>query len=234
MRLSKLLNIVFPDMCPLCSERQPEDGKPICSTCFSDLSIIHGRTCTKCGGPLLTEHARCRECTDSPRVWWQSAVSAFCFDGLSREAVHRFKYHGDVSLIPFLSDACISAWNERCPDKTVDCIVPVPLHWLRKLRRGYNQSEMICTEISQALSAPMIRAVKRVRWTPPQAQLSKSKRQNNLKNAFLVSNQERIRGKSLLLVDDVMTTGSTLNECSRQLVKAGAAEVNILTIARRL
>lgn len=233
MKLPNILRLIFPSICPLCQESGVE-SEPICKTCYSELNSIHGKICSKCGAPLLTDHSLCRECTDNPRIWWQSAASAFCFDGLARAAIHRFKYHGDVSLIPFLADASMTAWNTRYPDKQVDCVIPVPLHWLRKMTRGYNQAEMVCAEISRTHSIPLECGLKRVRWTSPQAHLSKSKRSRNLKNAFVVVNKEAICGKRVLLFDDVMTTGSTLNECSRRLVKAGATEVNILTIARRL
>jgi len=230
---SRLRSMVFPAICPLCLDEAIASAT-ICNTCYAELDIIHGKICNKCGGPLITEHSLCKECSDNPRIWWKSAASAFCFEGLARSAVHRFKYHKDVSLVPFLAESSLTAWKSRYPDVEIDCIVPVPLHWLRKLKRGYNQSEMICNELARRLEIPVCNAVRRSRWTPPQASLSKANRGKNLKNAFIVSLPECIQGKVVLLFDDVMTTGVTLSECSRSMIKAGAKEVHVLTIARRL
>ena len=229
---TRLLKYILPDICPLC-RRQPPGDRGICDTCCHDIAFITGTVCPKCGGPLLTNYSLCRECSDSPRIWWNAAASAFRFEGKARSLVHQFKYRGDVATVPFIAESCLTAWNDRCKDIHIDCLTPVPLHWFRQLARGYNQSEMICDELSQKLGVPKLGLLRRTRWTPPQAQLSRSQRKRNLGNAFAVRDASLLRGKSILLVDDVMTTGTTLNECARKLVKAGAKEVNVLTIARR-
>lgn len=230
---SLFLDFLLPDNCPIC-RKQPGCDLGICDDCRRDVPFIFGTVCPKCGGPLMTDHSLCRECEDSPRLWWNVAASAFRFEGTARSVVHRFKYHGDVAVVPFIADSCLNAWKDRCGDTAIDCLAPVPLHWFRKFTRGYNQSDMICRELGRRMGVEICDALKRTRWTPPQAQLSRSKRTRNLSNAFAVRDNAAVAGKSIMLVDDVMTTGTTLNECARKLVKAGAKEVNVLTIARRL
>lgn len=225
-------NFVYPDICPACRKLPTADELAICAACDRCMDYIHGRTCPKCGAELLTEHSICRECEGNPRNW-EYAVSAFRFEGQLRHCLHRFKYNGDVALAPYLGESAWSAWKRRYPDVSVDCICPVPLHWFRRFTRGYNQSELVGQEIARAADLPIKLLLRRRRWTAPQAGLSRTKRRGNLSNAFEVRGDQDVADLTVLLIDDVMTTGSTLHECTRYLYKAGVAHVHILTVARR-
>ena len=228
-----MLGYALPKVCPICREREPTT-QGLCGECHASMNLISGAVCYKCGGPLMTEHSLCRECINSPRIWWNKAVSAFRFEGGSRTLVHKFKYHGDVATLPFIAQSCKNAWEKQSGALEVDCIVPVPLHWIRRLKRGYNQTELVCNELSKCWNVPTMKLLRRVKHTQPQARLSKNKRKKNLNNAFAVREPKKVRDKSILLMDDVMTTGTTLAECAAKLVKDGAKQVNVLTIARRI
>ena len=117
-------------------------------------------------------------------------------------------------------------------DERFDAILPVPMHWWRRWKRGFNQSELLAAAISRSTAAPVLRELVRRRRTPPQAGLSLEARQDNVKESFRVRRRERVKGKRILLVDDVMTTGSTATACAVALKKAGAASVVLLTLAR--
>jgi ComF family protein len=226
------LNLLYPAVCPVCVLREPQTDRPLCRLCNRTLEFVPGPACERCGGVLDTEHAECAECRDNPRRW-QHAASAFVFCGLARHCVHRFKYHGDTTLAPFLAASAWQAWQRNNADVHLDCIAPVPLHWFRRFARGYNQAELICRELHQLNGIPTEPLLKRHRWTSPQANLSRSKRQKNLRNAFIIRPGQEAKDKHVLLVDDVMTTGATLHACTKQLLKAGVATVHVLTVARR-
>ncbi len=232
MQMAAALQLIYPPVCPVCRLGPPAAETPICAACRELINYIPGPVCAGCGGGLDTPYSQCRECQDNPRVW-QRAAAALIFDGLARQCIHRFKYSGDTSLTPFLAAEAWRAWQRNCPDVRPDFLAPVPLHWLRRLLRGYNQAELICGELSRLSSLPIRPVLQRYRWTSPQASLSRTKRRENLRKAFRLRNGIKLEGKEILLVDDVMTTGSTLEECTRQLLRADAKAVHILIVARR-
>ena len=225
------VGLAFPPICPVC-RMAAAAAAGVCDHCRAQLPYIPGPACRRCGGRLDTPQAECRDCADNPRRW-ERAASAFVFAGLARDCVHRFKYHGDVALVRFLAGAAWAAWQRGQPDGRAELIVPVPLHWCRALLRGYNQAELIAAELGRHSGWPLIPALCRRRWTPPQSRLSRAGRRENLRRAFAVTRPAAVHGRAVLLVDDVMTTGTTLDECTRRLLAAGAAAVHVLTVARR-
>ena len=156
----------------------------------------------------------------------------FDFGGLARFIVHQLKYRGNVSLSPFLARAVWDRWMVSHGTGQIDLVTAVPLHWLRKARRGYNQAELVAREFCVLADLPYRDLLKRWRWTRPQSRLSSTERRRNLKKAFVISSRFNLANKRVLLVDDVLTTGSTLAVCSEKLLEAGAASVDIMTVAR--
>lgn len=233
MKLSQLYRMVYPDICCICQAYPPEGDTRVCRRCRQGLPYIYEPICRSCGGPLASDFSLCHECDNNPRIW-EHAATAFRFDGLARQCVHRLKYNGDIALTPFLAQSAWQAWHKLYPDVALDYICPVPLHWWRKFRRGYNQAEMLCLELARQSDIPHLPLLQRHRPTQPQANLSRARRLRNLSKAFRVRPKYDLKGKEILLVDDVMTTGSTLAECCKSLLKGGAAKVHILTIARRV
>jgi ComF family protein len=146
--------------------------------------------------------------------------------------VHAFKYQRQTSLAPFLAGAMADAWRRYGAVPAPDLLVPVPLHWLREFSRGYNQAGLLAQCLGRELRRPAISVLRRHRRTSQQARLHYEQRLKNISGAFTVKKPSIIAGKSLLLVDDVFTTGATLSAATTALLGAGAAAVYVVTAAR--
>lgn len=158
--------------------------------------------------------------------------AAYCFgayEGVLRDLIHIYKYGKVPTLARPLADYVMDALPR---DERFDAIVPVPLHWRRKWQRGFNQAELLAREISRRCGVPVTKALRRVRWTGVQAGLSNHARRENVAAAFRCARRAGITGKRILLIDDVMTTGSTASACAQALKRAGAARVALLAAAR--
>jgi competence protein ComFC len=167
------------------------------------------------------------------RTWHLSAIAAACrYEGLIRELIHRFKYGRDTTLAPLLGEIlCGVTQDPRISGKQFDAIVPVPLHALREREREFNQAALLASFLSKRTSLPVKPLLKRFKNTPPQAGFDRALRMENLSGAFVLRGNVSVHA-SFLLVDDVTTTGSTLDACARLLREAGAAEVCAVSVAR--
>jgi len=220
-----LLNLLFPPRCIVCRHL----GTWLCVDCVSRLPFIAGPVCRRCGTPLPqgTLCARCRHAP--PRM--ERIHSILLFEGPVRTAVHRLKYRDGRALAEPLG-ALMADWWDRHPLE-VDLIVPVPLHPRRLRQRGYNQAALLARQLGRHAGLPVQeKALSRVRATPPQMRLSAEARRQNVRGAFRCTDEEEIAGRRVLLVDDVCTTGATLEACANALQTAGAAGVLALTLAR--
>jgi len=161
------------------------------------------------------------------------AVAPLLSRGVARELVHRFKYGGELWLAQPLADfAERGLADERVEGKVFDAVIPVPLHPLRKREREFNQAEVLGREIARRRGWAFCDALQRRKYTVTQTHFDRTHRMQNLRDAFAIRQNRSVQGKHLLLVDDVLTTGSTLDECARVLLEAGAASVHALTVAR--
>ncbi len=159
-----------------------------------------------------------------------AVVSAAPFASPVREMIHAFKYEGSPGLDALMGDWMAKAWSQA--GHPVDAIVPVPLHRRRRGERGYNQSELLARRVGVACNLPIWpNALKRVRYTTQQAKLDVAARQKNLADAFR-ADEGQVRGKCVVLVDDVFTTGATLRECAKALLESGVYDVCALTLTR--
>ena len=209
---------------------EDQTDRPCCPVCAELLRLPDGPRCPGCGGFLDNTLAQCSECLERPQRAWVQAVSASHYDGPLRELVGRFKYRGDTALAPVLAHLAAESWRRHGSGRP-DLIVPVPLHWRRQFSRGYNQARLLSQELSRELGIPMAMLLRRQRFTRQQASLDFSSRQTNVKRSFSLDSGHRIAGRHLLLVDDVLTTGATLDAAARVLA-ASEAVVSVLTIAR--
>jgi len=225
--IPKFLNFLYPSECPSCSEETDAfSTAPFCSACWSGIKKYSGPSCSVCATPFTSEDARvCSECMKKP-PYFAKAISYGLFDGTLAEAIHLFKFQRIKRLYKPLGDLLLTF-----DIAGIDALVPVPLT-VRGLReRGFNQSLLLAKTFSDKTKTPLIMdGLLKKRDTAPQIGLSKKERRLNLKGAF--SAGRKFPGMRLLLIDDVMTTCSTADECSKELLRAGAAEVTVLTLAR--
>jgi len=200
-----------------------------CADCLKKLPFITGRRCPACGGFLSGIFESCSDCLSSGERPWHAAYAVFSYRDAAAEAVRLFKFGKRTALAkPFGRFMA-----ESLPDSSAyDFLVPVPLHWFRFLQRGFNQSLLLAEEVSGRTGIPVLNALYRTRYTRHQAFLNREERLKNIHGVFSLRSPETIRGKKILLIDDVMTTGTTLEEAVRMLLKS-AAEVDVLVLARR-
>ena len=188
--------------------------------------------CGRGGGPYSFDERGCAACRDR-RVPYDGLVRVGPYAGPLRSLVLAYKYERRLDLGPVLGRvlaerAALAAWAER-----VELVVPVPLHWTRRMHRGFNQAEMLGRESARAVGVRgTVRALRRVRPTPHQTRLPPSRRVENVRGAFAVRRRgAKVEGRRVLLVDDVLTSGATAEECARTLKRAGAAEVYVAVLA---
>lgn len=214
-----LLDVAFPPKCHACGRL---DTRPLCDACRAAFADIHPPACVRCGSPGAD---LCRSCRERPPFRFERAVGAGSFEGALRAAILRLKYHGRVRLAEPLGDYLAEALG-RAGDLGIEVVAPVPLHWSRLRQRGFNQSELLARPVAAALGAPLeAGALRRIRRTRAQALLRASERERNVRGAFAVARPEAVRGRRVLLVDDVLTTLHTVDECARVLMEAGAHAV---------
>ena len=230
--LSYLLDLIFVPLCPIC--RGPlKDSGPFCEGCLRTIRRALPPICPQCGLPFPegTEGHLCGDCL-SGKYRFLLHRSYGIYDGGLREAIHRLKYGGDLLLVEPLGELLLEAC-EDLRDDGIDLLIPVPLHPRRLRERGFNQSLLLARHLSRRLGLLCeAEVLVKVKDTPSQTSLSPAERQRAVRGAFKVMKGERIREKRVLLVDDVFTTGATVNEASRVLLRAGAKEVLVITLAR--
>jgi ComF family protein len=209
----------------------------LCADCREEIVAVDSPLCTICGVPFESrvggDHA-CGNCIGHPR-YFRRARAAVIDTPVMMALVHRFKYGGRVQLARPMGALLADAYRRFWPEVDIDVFLPVPLHGSRFRRRGFNQAYLLaqaCTRCQPPAAAIARDALSRRRATPPQAGMARRDRLRNIKNAFKVEKPAVIRGRRILLVDDVYTTGATVDECARSLQKAGAARVDVLTLVR--
>lgn len=231
----ELLAAIFPDDCRICGDSLTRfEAFPVCQSCIEKVQPIAAEYfCERCGTPFLNEWALdedgvCRLCVRGRRGF-DACFSFASYDAEVRDLIHLFKYGRVQSLARPLAAWMLSSMPR---DRKVDCVVPVPMHWWKRWRRGFNQAESLAMEVSRAVAAPLRHALRRQRHSGVQAGLSSAARRRNALSSFSLAESRDIAGSSVLLVDDVFTTGATATACARLLKRAGADSVAVLTLAR--
>ena len=228
------LDLLLPPRCLSCGDLVTEPSS-ICASCWGGLSLISQPLCACCGHPFeypVGDDAYCAGCEAEPPRF-DRARAALRYDEASKPLILRFKHADKVELAPALVRLMAQAGQELLP--RADIVAPVPLHRWRLLRRRYNQSALLAKRLSNDLSAQFVPdLLMRRRNTPSQGQLGRAGRLRNVAGAFTIpsSNRDVVAGRRVLLVDDVMTSGATANVCAEVLKRGGAAEVDVLTVAR--
>lgn len=217
--------------CWLCQMPLALPAWGICSRCSKTL-FAHGSHCPQCGLPAENARIPCGRCLQKPPPW-QRLVAINDYRPPLSQLIHRFKFSGNPELASMLARLLLLAVRQRTDLPAPVQLISVPLWQRRHWRRGYNQSELLCRALAHWLHADyQPRALTRIRPTATQHQLSARLRKHNLKNAFQL--ELSIRGRHMVIVDDVVTTGSTVAEISRLLLRNGAASVQVWCLCRTL
>ena len=227
------LDIALPTLCVAC--REPVDGEGVCAECWARLSFIEPPYCPRLGIPFVYDpgpELLSMEAIASPPAY-QRARAAVRYDDVARTLVHALKYHDRTDLAPTMGRWMARAGRELLGQ--ADVLVPVPLHWRRGWSRRYNQSGALARAIGRQSGVEVAtEALRRVRATEQQIGLSRAQRASNVQGAFKVAPDRMadIQGRHVVLVDDVLTSGATTDACARALLRAKAAQVDVLVFAR--
>jgi ComF family protein len=215
-------------------EKHPSRHVPLRCMRSKDRRIVPP-FCETCSEPFegsMTSAFTCANCAHRT-IYFDAAVAAYRGRGIVREIIHEFKYARQIHLRHLVAHWLRAALDdERLRDISFDLIVPVPLHPARQRERGFNQASLLAELLSAQTSMPSRPVLQRIRYTTTQTALDRSERMENLHNAFRLRKNADVRGLRVLLIDDVLTTGSTLSECARVLKRAGAISVHAATAAR--
>jgi ComF family protein len=235
--LNDVCDIVFPPRCLSCAENTLSAKETFCSSCLGKIRFISGSLCPICGMPFFASPAQshiCGNCLEN-RPFYTQARAMAGFETIIMDAIHKFKYGRNITVGAALA-SCMADFS--FPDfnySKYSLLIPVPLHIKRLRERGFNQSLLLARKLGKKHRLPVnFSLLKRHKFTLTQTGLNKTEREKNIKGAFAVADIQKIRGKNIILIDDVYTTGATINECAKVLLKAGAEQVAVLTLARVL
>lgn len=229
-----LVSLFYPPFCAVCA-RAIESSQTLCRDCAESAPRIRAPFCAKCSQPFpgdITGSFTCANCADR-LLHFGAAVSAYRSRSVVRELIHAFKYNRQLYLRHQLGRWLAETLEDpRLAGRSFDFIVPVPLHPARERERGFNQAELLATALQRRSGLPVRKVLQRTRYTTTQTQFDRSERMENLRGAFRLRRGSNVQDLRVLLVDDVLTTGSTLSECASVLHQAGALSIHAATVAR--
>lgn len=230
-----LLHLFLPASCYVCGVPLSANIRHFCEVCRKKVFTDPDSVCPHCAatiGPFGAPDGFCPQCRDE-KFAFDSVVRLGPYLGVLREVILRLKYHQNEALAELIGETWALQAQAVLTALQVDAVVPIPLHWWRRWRRGYNQSAALAQGLAGVLRLPLQTAwLRRIRNTPMQTKMSLSGRRENVRNAFRVRHGISVKDRSILLVDDVMTTGATANESARTLRQAGAKRVIVAVLAR--
>ena len=228
-----LTNLLYPPACLLC-ERPSPAARTVCRRCERALPATLAPACRRCGVELrgaFDARMDCTACREAPRAF-ELARAPWRYAGPTQLAIRRFKYHYRWRLGRWLADGMAQTARDSLPLEDVSAVVPVPLHGLKRWLNGGNPAEDLARPIARSLGKPCLpRALARTRWTATQTRLSWHERSRNVREAFTAFPGD-VSNRTILLVDDVLTSGATASACALALKRSGARAVYVLTAAR--
>lgn len=226
-----LLDMLYPRHCPLCDAVISFGANQVCKGCIGKQKRIEPPYCMKCGKTIEdgTEEY-CRDCQGIMKSY-QCGFPAFAYTGAIKNALYDFKYKNQRNFGDFFADCILEQYGEQIRALQLDGLVPVPVHRDKMRERGYNQAEVLANSLGRRLDLPVYSSyILRIVKTNPQKELNDKTRMKNLKNAFKIG-QNAIKLKKVLLVDDIYTSGATIEACTRVLLEAGVEEVYYTSVA---
>jgi ComF family protein len=230
------LDLLFPPQCALCQvEMASTNGEPLlCPTCREQLLLGRGFRCPRCGGSTphqVPRGERCGHC-DTSRFQFTQTVAIGVYQGALKQAVLDMKRPTGVPLTMAMAELFWNARGDEIAALQPDLVVPIPMHWWRRMRQGANSPDLLAEILGRRLKCPVAARLLRRRLRPPQGSLSPHRRRLNLRGTMGVRGRRNLAGRRILLIDDVLTTGATCSEAGRALRKAGAADVVVAVLAR--
>jgi ComF family protein len=230
-----VLRLFFPIICTLCGDRLNETDQVICDRCRREMPRVLDPTCRRCGNPAVRVASdTCRLCRKM-KPSFDCARAVAIYAGPAEQLVRDLKYDSRLELGPVMAGMMVVTWERSMAFERIDVVIPVPLHPARRRERGFNQAEHIAAPFAEMMNAPMsTEAVVRVRPTVSQTRLDLAQRVENVDGAFepAAESREELDGKSVVLIDDVCTTGATGSACAEAIRQAGAPRVVLFTFAR--
>jgi ComF family protein len=233
--LSKIcFDFFFPHRCFACKQIVQDNGG-LCESCWLKISFIEKPCCAKCRMPLSYQagsYALCAECLTGDNLF-DKLYFVMIFNDFSKSLIHKFKFYDQLYLVKFFAKLIVNYWKDEFNE--IDYIIPVPIHKSRLIMRKFNQAALLTQNIAMLLDKKkIIDGLIKYKKTASQANLNKNKRKINIKNSIAVNNKhlDLLKNKNILLIDDVFTTGATVNECVKVLKLKGVTSVKVVTIAR--
>lgn len=235
MQKEKLIHLIFPPRCPICdgvvfhSVFAPEEL--VCRQCQDKPEYVKEPVCKKCGKPIEDERREyCYDCSRNT-CRYEQGKALWIYKGEVKDSLYRFKYHNRQEYAKYYGAELVRAYEEWIRRCGIQAIVPIPLSRNRMRQRGFNQAELIAEEVGRRMELPVHRdLLLRIRDTKAQKALNDEERKNNLKRAFKTKTN-KVQLNHILLIDDIYTTGSTMNEAALELKRAGAEQIYCLSIS---
>lgn len=223
-------DLLYPAHCPVCDELLSGRKEKICPSCRTHMRTVGEHYCIKCGKPLNDARTVCCSGCTAAQHGFTRGRSVFCYEDI-RESVYRFKYEGRQEYASFYADETVRVLGADIASWHAEALIPIPLHKEKLKKRGYNQAALFAEALSERLGIPVLeKALVRERSTVPQKGLNREERQKNLKKAFkLVQNDVKL--KTIILIDDIFTTGSTADAAAEAVRQAGVTDIYVVTLA---
>ncbi len=225
-----VLSLFFPRRCPVCQDIVWPTGERICPGCRDKIAFIREPVCKKCGKEISNwETEYCYDCARHPRSFYEG-ISLMRYDRVGQATMQGFKYHGRQEYGAYYIEEILSKYGEKIRSWHADAVIPVPAHKSRERKRGYNQAEILARELSKRTGIPELKNVLlRTKKTTAQKNLGGRERFYNLQQAMTVKNRPEW-AKTVILIDDIYTTGSTAEACTRVLLSSGVKRVYLITV----
>ncbi|MCM1386937.1 MAG: ComF family protein [Bacillus sp. (in: Bacteria)] len=225
-----LLDLVYPRRCPVCDKAVKPFGSLICEECTKKIKYVNAPYCQKCGKELKDKRAFfCHDCAHKEHKY-DKGMALFSYPDVA-DSIYRFKYQKRQEYAAYYAERMACVLGEKILALHPDALVPVPIHPAKKRARGYNQAQVLAEELGRILDIPVnAKIIKRVRKTIPMKELSVTQRQNNLKKAFKISHND-VKLSTIVIIDDIYTTGSTIDAMAHELRQAGIKHIYFATLA---
>ena len=235
--IREVVNLFYPALCHICGKKTILWNQNLCKDCLKKMKKRLPPFCIKCGRQLSGEAELQEKCSDCKKnnLYFDRVLSVFYYDDVLKELVHNFKYKKLTSLTKEFVELTLDFMREYAIGKKIDLVVSIPMHPLRLFKREINPSHILAKNIAKKLAVRYSgNLLKKTKNTPPQSKLTRAERMKNVKGSFSMqkNNTPYVRHKKVLVVDDLFTTGSTVNECARVLKESGSSYVEVITLAR--